>query len=109
MEFRIFEHGVVDSTSDRAFAALAEGSARHGDVHVATGQTAGRGRRGSRWVRWRILGVAPFNQSHQLTSDLIRRGVGRLAIGVWSSFGSFSGVRCEKQSSSFVHGFSDGG
>lgn len=49
MEFRIIGHGMVDSTSERAFAALAEGSARHGDVHVARGQTAGRGRRGARW------------------------------------------------------------
>lgn len=50
MEFRIFEHGLVDSTSERAFAALAEGTARHGDVHVALGQLAGRGRRGARWI-----------------------------------------------------------
>jgi BirA family biotin operon repressor/biotin-[acetyl-CoA-carboxylase] ligase len=47
MEFRIFAHGMVDSTSERAFASLAEGSASHGDVHVALGQTAGRGRRGA--------------------------------------------------------------
>ncbi len=50
MEFRIFEHGLVDSSSERAFAALSEGSARHGDVHVALGQTLGRGRRGASWV-----------------------------------------------------------
>lgn len=50
MEFRTFEHGLVDSTSERAFAALSEGSARHGDVHVALGQTLGRGRRGTPWV-----------------------------------------------------------
>lgn len=46
---RIVRHGLVDSTSERAFAALAAGTARHGDVHVALGQSAGRGRRGSRW------------------------------------------------------------
>ncbi len=50
MEFRIIEHGLVDSTSERAFAALSEGSARHGDVHVAHGQTLGRGRRGAPWI-----------------------------------------------------------
>ena len=46
---RILRHEVVDSTSERAFAALAEGTARDGDVHVARGQTAGRGRLGRRW------------------------------------------------------------
>ncbi len=50
MEFRIIEHGLVDSTSERAFAALSGGQARDGDVHVALGQTAGRGRRGASWV-----------------------------------------------------------
>ena len=47
---RLLRHGTVDSTSERAFAALAAGTARDGDVHVATGQTAGRGRRGRPWV-----------------------------------------------------------
>ena len=46
---RILRHGLVDSTSERAFAALADGSARHGDVHVADAQSAGRGRLGRRW------------------------------------------------------------
>ena len=46
---RRFQHGVVDSSSERAFAELAAGRARHGDVHVALGQTAGRGRRGRSW------------------------------------------------------------
>jgi BirA family biotin operon repressor/biotin-[acetyl-CoA-carboxylase] ligase len=50
MELRIIQHGVVDSSNERAFAAIADGSARHGDLHVAAGQTAGRGRRGSTWV-----------------------------------------------------------
>lgn len=49
MRFHLVEHGVVDSTSERAFAALAGERARHGDVHVAHGQTAGRGRRGRSW------------------------------------------------------------
>lgn len=47
--WRIHRHGVVDSTSERAFAALAAGEARHGDVFVATAQSAGRGRLGRRW------------------------------------------------------------
>lgn len=49
MPWRIHRHGVVDSTSERAFAALAAGEARHGDVFVAAGQNAGRGRLGRRW------------------------------------------------------------
>lgn len=49
MELRLVRHGVVDSTNERAFAALAAGTARHGDLHVASGQTAGRGRRGRPW------------------------------------------------------------
>jgi BirA family transcriptional regulator, biotin operon repressor / biotin---[acetyl-CoA-carboxylase] ligase len=49
MQFHVIRHGSVDSTSERAFAALADGSARHGDVHVADAQTAGRGRQGRRW------------------------------------------------------------
>jgi BirA family biotin operon repressor/biotin-[acetyl-CoA-carboxylase] ligase len=49
MELRVVRHGLVDSTSERAFAAIAAGGARHGDVHVAVGQTAGRGRRGTTW------------------------------------------------------------
>ena len=47
---RQFRHGTVDSTNERAFAGLAAGTARHGDVHVALEQTAGRGRRGRTWV-----------------------------------------------------------
>ncbi len=50
MEFRIFEHSVIDSTSEMAFRALAAETAAHGDVHVADGQVAGRGRRGAVWV-----------------------------------------------------------
>jgi BirA family biotin operon repressor/biotin-[acetyl-CoA-carboxylase] ligase len=49
MQHRLIRHGSVDSTSERAFAALADGSARDGDVHVAESQTAGRGRHGRRW------------------------------------------------------------
>lgn len=46
---RVIAHGVTDSTNERAFAALEDGNARHGDVHVATFQTAGRGTHGRRW------------------------------------------------------------
>ncbi|MCH2104515.1 MAG: biotin--[acetyl-CoA-carboxylase] ligase [Planctomycetes bacterium] len=49
MDRRVIRHGVTDSTSERAFAALAEGSASHGDVHLATAQTRGRGRLGREW------------------------------------------------------------
>lgn len=46
---RRFHHGLTDSTNERAFAALAAGEARHMDVHVACGQSAGRGRHGNVW------------------------------------------------------------
>ncbi|MCZ6598561.1 MAG: biotin--[acetyl-CoA-carboxylase] ligase [Planctomycetota bacterium] len=49
MEHRVIRHGVIDSSSERAFAALKAGDARHGDVHVARAQTHGRGRRGRNW------------------------------------------------------------
>jgi BirA family biotin operon repressor/biotin-[acetyl-CoA-carboxylase] ligase len=49
MRLRRIVHGIVDSTSERAFAALAEGRAMHGDVHLALGQTSGRGRLGRSW------------------------------------------------------------
>jgi BirA family transcriptional regulator, biotin operon repressor / biotin---[acetyl-CoA-carboxylase] ligase len=47
---RILRHELVDSTSERAFAELAAGRARDGELHVARGQSAGRGRRGRSWV-----------------------------------------------------------
>jgi len=50
MEFRRIGHGVVDSTNERALAQITEGLAQHGDVHVAVGQTLGRGRRGREWI-----------------------------------------------------------
>ncbi len=49
MILRTIRHGLVDSTQARAWAAVEDGSARPGDVHVATAQEAGRGRRGTRW------------------------------------------------------------
>ena len=58
MERRWFEHGEVTSTSDVAFAAIEAGLARHGDVHTARVQTAGRGRRGREWVQAPHEGLA---------------------------------------------------
>ncbi|MEZ6017700.1 MAG: biotin--[acetyl-CoA-carboxylase] ligase [Planctomycetota bacterium] len=49
MRPRTIRHGLVDSTNERALKALHEGTAQHGDVHVAEGQTSGRGRLGRRW------------------------------------------------------------
>jgi BirA family biotin operon repressor/biotin-[acetyl-CoA-carboxylase] ligase len=49
MSFHRIHHGVVDSTSERAFDSLRRGEARDGDVHVALGQTQGRGRLGRPW------------------------------------------------------------
>ena len=46
---RVHRHGVIDSSSEAAFRSLESGEARHGDVHVAAGQTAGRGRLGRTW------------------------------------------------------------
>ena len=49
MARRIIQHGVCDSTSERAFEDITAGAAAHGDVHVAQAQTAGRGRLGREW------------------------------------------------------------
>jgi BirA family transcriptional regulator, biotin operon repressor / biotin---[acetyl-CoA-carboxylase] ligase len=57
MRFSLIRHDCVDSTQERAFAALAQGSARHGDVHLAREQRAGRGRRGNTWLSARDQGV----------------------------------------------------
>lgn len=58
MHGRWFEHEEVASTSDVAFEALAAGTARHGDVHTARSQTAGRGRRGRAWRQEAGSGLA---------------------------------------------------
>jgi biotin-[acetyl-CoA-carboxylase] ligase BirA-like protein len=50
MQGKVVRYGLVDSTNERALQALHEGHAQHGDVHVADGQTAGRGRLGRRWA-----------------------------------------------------------
>ncbi len=57
MRFELIEHDAVDSTSERAFAALETRTARHGDVHTAREQTAGRGRRGASWASARDEGL----------------------------------------------------
>lgn len=50
LSHRLIRHGRVDSTNERALQAVAEGTARHGDVHLATEQMAGRGRLGRQWA-----------------------------------------------------------
>jgi BirA family biotin operon repressor/biotin-[acetyl-CoA-carboxylase] ligase len=54
---RVIRHDCVDSTNERALAAIAAGTARHGDIHVAREQTAGRGRRGHHWHSVRDEGI----------------------------------------------------
>ena len=49
MRLRRIRHDLVDSTNERALQAIAAGDAAHGDVHLASGQTSGRGRRGRAW------------------------------------------------------------
>jgi len=57
VQLRVIRHGEVDSTNERALVAVQEGSARHGDVHVAEAQTTGRGRRGASWASARGEGL----------------------------------------------------
>ncbi len=45
----VVRYETTDSTNERAFAAIADGTAQHGDVHWADFQTAGRGRLGRQW------------------------------------------------------------
>lgn len=47
--FEILRHDVLDSTSSEAARRVRAGLARHGEVHVAREQTAGRGRQGRVW------------------------------------------------------------
>lgn len=47
---RVIDHGNTDSTNERAHEAITAGTALHGDVHLARTQSAGRGRRGSKWA-----------------------------------------------------------
>jgi BirA family transcriptional regulator, biotin operon repressor / biotin---[acetyl-CoA-carboxylase] ligase len=67
---RRFHHGTTDSTNERALASIAAGEAEHLDLHLASEQTAGRGRRGRVWssepgaglymsLVWRSAGLAP--------------------------------------------------
>jgi BirA family biotin operon repressor/biotin-[acetyl-CoA-carboxylase] ligase len=50
VQLTLHRHGLVDSTNERALVEVSAGRARHGDVHVAEGQSAGRGRRGHAWA-----------------------------------------------------------
>jgi BirA family biotin operon repressor/biotin-[acetyl-CoA-carboxylase] ligase len=47
--FRVLRHDSLGSTNEHALAEIAAGRARHGDVHVAAAQSAGRGRLGRVW------------------------------------------------------------
>jgi BirA family biotin operon repressor/biotin-[acetyl-CoA-carboxylase] ligase len=49
VDFRPIQHGVTDSTNERALQAIGAGQARDGDVHLALEQTSGRGRLGRVW------------------------------------------------------------
>jgi len=53
----VIRHDCVDSTNERALAAIADRTARHGDIHLAREQTAGRGRRGHHWHSARDEGI----------------------------------------------------
>ncbi|MEZ5977264.1 MAG: biotin--[acetyl-CoA-carboxylase] ligase [Planctomycetota bacterium] len=48
--FRTIRHDAIDSTSSEALRRVRDGSARHGDVHVARTQSSGHGRQGRRWL-----------------------------------------------------------
>ncbi len=50
MKLRVFQHDQVESTNSLVLDRLESGAARHGDVHVAQSQTAGRGRLGRAWA-----------------------------------------------------------
>ena len=57
MDARLFRHGRIDSTNERALAAIANGTARPLDAHVAEEQSAGRGRLGRGWASARGEGL----------------------------------------------------
>ncbi|MSR63189.1 MAG: biotin--[acetyl-CoA-carboxylase] ligase [Planctomycetes bacterium] len=57
MDARLFRHGRIDSTNERALAAIANGTARPLDAHVAEEQSAGRGRLGRAWASARGEGL----------------------------------------------------
>ncbi|MBI3910967.1 MAG: biotin--[acetyl-CoA-carboxylase] ligase [Armatimonadetes bacterium] len=48
--WRLHRFASLPSTNDVALAAIEQGTGAVGDVYLATQQTAGRGRRGRRWV-----------------------------------------------------------
>lgn len=84
---RIFQHGVVDSTNERALAAVASGEARDGDVHVAEGQSAGRGRLGRSWS-------SPNGEGLYLSLVLLPRAAPNpAALTMAAGLGVLEGVR----------------
>jgi len=91
MRVRRIEHGLVDSTNERAFAALAAGSARHGDVHVADGQTAGRGRFGRHWASARGEGLylsLVLRPEHAPNPAALTMGAGLAVLDALRSLGA---------------------
>ncbi|MFT7677112.1 MAG: BirA family biotin operon repressor/biotin-[acetyl-CoA-carboxylase] ligase [Planctomycetota bacterium] len=82
MKLRAIQHGQVDSTQARAFAAITDGSARDGDVHVAEGQSAGLGRRGRSWF-------SPPTGGLYASVILLQDGPPK-APGAWTAAGSLA-------------------
>ncbi|NOT31225.1 MAG: biotin--[acetyl-CoA-carboxylase] ligase, partial [Planctomycetes bacterium] len=87
MSSRLFQHGIVDSTNERALAAIASGEARDGDVHVAEGQSAGRGRLGRSWS-------SPAGEGLYLSLLLLPRAAPNpAALTMAAGLGVLEGVR----------------
>lgn len=82
MKLRAIRHPLVDSTQARAWAAVEDGSARAGDVHVASAQSAGRGRRGSSWH-------SPEGPGLYL-STIVFLGGATVAPGCWTAAGALA-------------------
>jgi BirA family biotin operon repressor/biotin-[acetyl-CoA-carboxylase] ligase len=84
---RLFQHGIVDSTNERALAAVASGAVQHGDVHVAEGQSAGRGRLGRSWS-------SPAGEGLYLSLVLLpARPANPAALTMAAGLGVLEGVR----------------
>jgi len=47
---RLYQHAEIDSTNEEAFREIEAGRARHLDAHLASVQSAGRGRLGRTWI-----------------------------------------------------------
>ena len=82
MKLRPIQHGSVDSTQARAWAAIDDGSAAHGDLHIAHSQQEGRGTRGASWH-------SP-GDSGLYASAIILLDERSLAPGAWTAAGSLA-------------------